>query len=129
MIASLPEALKQGPNQGALTYLNGRSAHSDIAIPLCQTVKELPNAHLYCSDTQNFRYVLAFTHGVVFGFAEGMEGVTLRLPPALVEQLIAQGAERRPAIGPEWVFLRLFGDRGFRAQLDALADAAFRTTL
>ncbi|UJJ58017.1 MULTISPECIES: hypothetical protein [Rhodanobacter] len=124
MIASLPEALQHGQNQKVLAYLAERSAHSDIAIPLWQAVKKLPNVRLYCSDRQNFGYVVVYVGTLAFGFAEGMGGVTLRLPPMIVEQLISQGAEHRSTIGPEWIFLRLFGNGGFQSQLATLAGIA-----
>jgi hypothetical protein len=124
MIASLPEALQQGQNQMVLAYLAGKSAHSDIAIPLWQAVKELPGVRLYCSDRDHFGYVVVYVGTLAFGFAEGMSGVTLRLPPMFAEQLISQGAEHRATLGPEWTFLRLFGNCGFESQLAKLAGLA-----
>lgn len=125
MITKPPEELMRGRNETVFAYLKGKSAHSDIAFPLGDAVQNLQDVSLYCSDLQNYGYVVVCANGVVFGFAEGMHGVALRLPKQVAVNALARGAEARPAIGPERTFFELFGDGGFEAELPALVREAF----
>jgi hypothetical protein len=111
--AGSPPSLKIDPeNCGALNHLRGLSAHSDIVIALMNALRNLPNADTYCPDYQNFGYVLAYTNAQIFAFAEGMHGVTLRLPPH--SGLAAMNAGAMPsAAGEHWYFFDLYGATGF----------------
>jgi hypothetical protein len=124
IIANPPEALKHGVNATAFAFLAGKSAHSDIASLLWGAVKDLQGVKIYCADKDNFGYVVVCTNDVAFAFAEGMQGVTVRLPPADIEQLITRGAQARSTIGPEWGFLPLYVDGGFESELRILAHRA-----
>ena len=128
MIATPTEDLTHGVNAAVFAFLAGKSAHSDIVSPLWTAVKDLPGARIYCADKQNFGYVVVCANCLAFAFAEGMHGVTLRLPPTDAEQLLAQGAETRPDIGPEWLFFPLFWHDNFQTGLEALASKAFAYT-
>lgn len=125
MIPEPPEELMRGLNQAVFSYLEGKSAHSDIAFPLGDAIQNLQGASLYGSDPQNYGYVVVCANGVVFGFAEGMHGVTLRLPKQAAANARDRGAEARPAVGSEWTFFKLFGDSGFEAELTTLVREAF----
>jgi len=114
-----------GPNQAVFLYLHGKSAHSDIVDVLWRAIKELPDLKVYCSDRNNFGYVVGCTNGLVFAYAAGMQGVGLRLPEKRVRALIAEGAEPCASVGPEWALLKLFGNGGFEHRLTAIAREAY----
>lgn len=124
MITKPPEEIMRSPNESVFAYLNGKSAHSDIGSALWNSIKDLPYVSGYCSDLQNYGYVVVCINGAVFGFAEGMRGVTFRLPNQIAVDTIARGAEVRSVVGSEWVFFKLFGNDGFETELAALAREA-----
>jgi hypothetical protein len=76
-----PNHRLQPTRSGGRQTLRGRSAHSDIVSPLWQAVKDLPGFSIYCADLPNYGYVVVSANARVFGFAEGIQGVTLRLSP------------------------------------------------
>lgn len=121
----LPPELTDGANAPVLAFLHGRSAHSDIALPLLAAVQGLPGVGVHCSDRERFGFVVAWAEGRVFAFAEGMQGVTLRLPVPVAAAMLSRGAQPRPELGPGWIFLGLHGAGGFEGQLPALAGTAF----
>jgi hypothetical protein len=103
-----PPTLSNDPaNRQALSHLRGTSAHSDIAAPLFEAARSLPNAETWCADPGRFGFVIAYVDGVVFAFAEGMHGLTLRLPSESATEAIAAGA-RNAQIGGDWWFFTLF---------------------
>jgi hypothetical protein len=114
MNAPLPPALDNDRNRAVLSHLDGLSAHSDVALPLCMAVRELPGAADYCPDPQAYGYVVAYANERIFAFAEGMHGLTLRLPPESVATAIGAGATASD-LGDSWYFFRLFGTGSFEA--------------
>jgi hypothetical protein len=77
----VPAPLSTAVNARVLAYLATRSAHSDIAGALAEAVEPLGDVQLFCPDSARYRYLLASTQSVVFGFA----------------------AEALPECGDEWV--------------------------
>jgi len=75
MAHDVPPELKTAINRTVLAHLDGTSAHSDIAQVLTDAVKPLGEVQLYCPNWHNYRYVVASTKGVIFGFAIGMNTV------------------------------------------------------
>lgn len=116
MNAPLPPALDHDRNRAVLSHLGGLSAHSDVALPLCMAVRELPGAADYCPDPQAYGYVVAYANERIFAFAEGMRGLTLRLPLESVATAIGAGATASD-LGDSWYFFRLFGAEGFDASI------------
>ena len=64
-----------------LTFVNGLSAHSDIADALLKSVEPLGDVQTYCPDPVQFKYVVVSTKGIIFGLAAGMNQVAFRLNP------------------------------------------------
>ena len=120
-----PASLMVGPNQAVFAHLHGKSAHSDTVQAFWTAIKDLPGVEVYCSDPNNFGYVVACSNELVFAYAEGMQGVALRLPEKRLRPLVAEGAESRESIAPEWVFLKLFGTGAFEKRLAGLAREAY----
>lgn len=93
--------------------LYGLGTHPDLIVRLWdELTTSLPEQ---CAWIINKRPVLVHpTSGIIFGYAEGTHAYTLRLPPTVYEEAIAQGATRVHAypdqtfdletVGPEWVF-------------------------
>ena len=108
MREQIPFVPDSAADRAVLAYLAGTSAHSDIAIPLCDAAQDLPGADIFCPDPHAFRYVLAHCAGRIFCFAEGMHAIGVRLSPDAREKACAEGAEPIPSLGPDWYSLRLF---------------------
>ncbi|MCM2505684.1 hypothetical protein NDN16_18635 [Aureimonas altamirensis] len=122
----LPEAFSNDVNRKALAFAMPRSAHGDVSGLLLQSVRPLPEAAIYCADPSAFRSVFVYRDNVVFAFAEGMKGVSLRMPEGSVADAIAQGAVDRGELGDGWVLLPLFAEDGrFLAELPILMRAAY----
>ncbi len=128
MNAPLPPALDNDRNRAVLSYLDGLSAHSDVALPLCMAVRELPGAASYCPNSDAYAYVVAYANERIFTFAEGMHGLTLRLPPESVATAIGAGATASD-VGDSWYFFRLFGTEGFDASIFDWISLACTNTL
>ena len=114
MNAPLPPALDNHRNRAVLSHLDGLSAHSDVALPLCMALRELPGAAGYCPDSEAYGYVIAYANERIFAFADGMHGLTLRLPAESAAAAIGAGATAS-VLGDSWYFFRLFGTAGFDA--------------
>ena len=113
----VPPALRIDANAAVLAFLHGKSAHSDVAVPLESAARDIEGVGIFCPDGQRFRYLLVYAETRVFGCAAGMHGVWLRLSgPARVAAL-REGAQLDPALGDDWLFFELFGSRGFLEQL------------
>ncbi|WP_266183357.1 hypothetical protein [Dyella humicola] len=126
MLTKLPRELVRRENELVLSYLDGKSAHSDIALPLVHAVRLLPNTQLYCSDRERFGYVVAYTNGTIFAFAEGMTSMALRLPLSEAGPAIDVGAEPASSAGDEWLTFKLFGASGWDGRLEAWCQIAHK---
>jgi hypothetical protein len=119
-----PDSLMHPPNEAVFAWLRGKSAHSDPAEALRRAAEALPDFGDFTPDGVRFAYYVVYRAGVVFGFVEGMLGVTLRLPPQRVDSLTARGATRVREFGDEWVFLKLYEKGGFDDELATLVREA-----
>lgn len=107
-----------------LAWLEGKSAHSDPAEALRRAAEGLPGFGDFTPDGASFAYYVVHRGPVIFGFVEGMNGATLRLPAARVAALAARGARCARHVGPDWVFLPLYVPGGFAGELPLLAREA-----
>lgn len=108
MREQIPFVPHSAADRAVLAHLAGTSAHSDIAMPLCDAAQDLPETEIFCPDPRAFRYVLAHRAGRIFCFAHGMRGIGVRLSPSAGARACAEGAEPLPELGPDWYFLPLF---------------------
>jgi hypothetical protein len=98
----MPARLVNRVNAPVLAYLGDRSAHSDIADVLHDAVRPLGDVQLFCPDPAGYRYVLAATNDVVFGFAVGQSTVAFRLDARMKARALATGAVACPECGDDW---------------------------
>ena len=99
----VPAPLSAAVNERVLAYLAPLSAHSDIATVLSDAVRPLGDVQLFCPDFARYRYLVASTQSVVFGFAAGSNTVAFRLDPRMKERALATGGEALPECGEDWV--------------------------
>ena len=104
----LPDELSAKKNHSVLEYISGLSAHSDVANALEIAIAPLGEAHTYCPDTDNYRYLIAYANDTVFSYAAGMRTVAFRLSPGFKQRAIETGGEAVNSIGNEWVAFKLF---------------------
>jgi hypothetical protein len=103
MALPVPPRLATGINERVLAHLRDLSAHSDIADVLLEAVQGLGDVEMFCPDAAAYRYLLASTNSVVFGFAVGMSTVAFRLDQRMKRRALATGGEAYPECGEEWV--------------------------
>lgn len=103
MAQGIPTNLAIRINERVLAHLQDLSAHSDIAEVLLKAVQPLGDVQLFCPDSAAYRYVLASTSGVVFGFAVGMDTVAFRLDERMKRRALATGGVAYPECGDDWV--------------------------
>jgi len=79
-------------------------AHSDVGSIVFALGKQIPGAHAYCPAARSFAYVVLHDESDrIFAIAFGQKGFGLRLAPASIDGAVAEGAERAPEIGADWV--------------------------
>lgn len=100
---SIPTHLAISINERVLAYLKDLSAHSDIVDVLLEAVQPLGDVEMFCPDHARYRYVLASTNRVAFGFAVGMSTVAFRLDERMRNRAVATGGIAYPECGDEWV--------------------------
>ena len=99
----VPSHLANSVNERVLAHLANLSAHSDIVDVLLEAVHPLGDVQMFCPDAASYRYVLAWTNRIVFGFAAGMDTVAFRLDHRMKSRAIATGGLPYAACGDEWV--------------------------
>jgi len=61
MAQNVPTELQTGINRQVLDHLEGLSAHSDVADALSAALKLLGDVQIFCTDWQQYRYLVAST--------------------------------------------------------------------
>ena len=102
MTKAIPPEFTSAVNQKVLAHLDGKSAHSDIAQVLMEAVKPLGDVQLFCPNWHDFRYVVASTKGVIFGFAIGMNTVAFRLDEKMKDRALLTGGTAYADCGDDW---------------------------
>jgi hypothetical protein len=125
MALNIPADLQRPVNQSVLRYLEGQSAHSDVAEALIQALKPLGDVQRFCPNPAQYRYVLASTRGIVFAVALGMAMISFRLDDRMRARALACGAEPLPDCGPDWVSFTLFRDDWPKTDLEFWARKAY----
>jgi len=91
-----------------MVFLQGKSAHSDVADVLVEAAVKLGDMQLYSSDPANYGYIVLTTQNVVFAAAYGMSRIGFRLDETLKGRALETGGLNATEVGPEWVTFELF---------------------
>ncbi|MBF0502391.1 MAG: hypothetical protein HQM09_19785 [Candidatus Riflebacteria bacterium] len=110
MILSIPNQLVISVNRQVLGYVDGKSAHSDVADALITALKPLGDVQLFCPNPHNYLYLIASTKGIIFALALGMNTIGVRLDERMKPRALASGGAPYPDCGNEWVSFTLFRD-------------------
>ena len=110
MTQKVPSQLQTSINRQVLDYVEGLSAHSDIAEALMGALKPLGDVLIFCPDWQQYRYVVASTKGIIIALALGMDTVAFRLDERMRARALASGGLPYAECGKEWVSFTLFRD-------------------
>jgi hypothetical protein len=125
MTRNIPAELQIGTNRQVLKYLDGLSAHSDVADALLTALRPLGDIQQFCPDWQKYRYVVASTKGIIMALAVGMNTVGFRLDERMKARALASGGAPYPECGNEWVSFTLFRDDWPRVDLEFWARKAY----
>jgi hypothetical protein len=128
MTEPLPTSLRDVKDQRLIHFLRRKQSHSDIGLPLLEAVDNLPRTTSFSTDPGNFGCIIACVGDRVFAFAEGMQGLTLRLSPASARTALADGA-RASEIGDGWYFFELFVQTRASKAINAWIARAHADTL
>ena len=63
----------------------------------------LGDVQTFCPDSASYRYVIASTKNIVFGFAVGISIVAFRLDKRMKDRALITGAANYPECGDDWV--------------------------
>ena len=126
MTGPLPPSVTVHPrNSGVLTFLDGKSSHSDNFEVLWKAIQGLPGAQMFSPDTQQYLYGVAATNNIVFGASFSMSHLLLRLPSHTHAPVIALGAVARPDVGDDWVALKLWFEPTFSGDVASWTRQAY----
>ncbi len=106
----IPDVLKHSRNEAVLEFIKDFSAHSDVAVVLEEAVARLGDVQTFCPDPLRYRYVLAFTKKIIFGFAMGSNMIAFRLNPLFKGRALETGGSDLSEPGPDWVSFVPFRD-------------------
>lgn len=104
----IPDTMYNQINRDVLAFLEGKSAHSDLASALFEAAGPLGDVRFYSSDPDNYGYVILAVEDVVFGVACGMSEVSFRLDETYKERALETGARDATELGPDWAAFRIF---------------------
>lgn len=125
MAQDIPVELRTSTNRQVLDYLEGLSAHSDVADALNAALKPLGDVQIFCPDWQQYRYVVASTKGIIIALAVGMNKTGFRLDERMKARALASGGVPYAECGPQWVSFALFRDDWPRVDLEFWARKAY----
>jgi hypothetical protein len=125
MTQKMPAELDASINQKVLSYLDGLSAHSDVAGALSAALKPLEDVQTFCPDWQQYRYVVASTKGIIIALAVGMDTIGFRLDERMKARALACGGVPYPECGDEWVSFKLFRDDWPKMDVEFWARKAY----
>lgn len=125
MARDIPLELDNDINRRVLDYVEGKSAHSDVADTLRTALKPLGDVQEFCPDPMQYRYVVASTVDIIFAYALGMNSVGFRLDERMKSRALVTGGVPHPECGPEWVMFQIFRDDWPKVDLEFWARKAY----
>ena len=125
MLQDIPRDLETLRNRPVLRHIERLSAHSDVVEALATALKPLGDVQIFCPDSQQYRYVVASTKGIIIALAVGMNTTGFRLDERMRSRALASGGVTFPECGPEWVSFALCRDDWPRIDLEFWARKAY----
>lgn len=125
MAQNVPAELQTSINQQVLDHLEDLSAHSDIAEALMGALEPLGDVQTFCPDCQQYRYVVAFTKGIVIALAVGMNTIGFRLDERMKARALASGGAPYAECGTQWVSFTLFRSDWPKVDIEFWARKAY----
>jgi len=125
MAQNVPAELQTSINRQVLDHLEGLSAHSDVAEALTAALEPLGDVQIFSPDSQQYRYVVASTKGIVIALAVGMNTTGFRLDERMKTRALASGAAPYPDCGDQWVSFALFRHEWPKVDLEFWARKAY----
>ena len=125
MAQNIPVELQTSTNRQVLDHLKGLSAHSDVAEALTAALQPLGDVQIFCPDSQQYRYVIASTKGIIIALAVGMNTIGFRLDERMKARALASGTVSNAECGPQWVSFTLFRSDWPRVDLEFWARKAY----
>jgi hypothetical protein len=110
MELKIPDNISTPWNKPVLDFVRDSSAHSDLTEALLNATKPLGDVQYFCPDPSRYRYLVASTNNIIFGFVIGMNSVTFRLNAPLNQRAVATGGNPVSELGEEWISFTLFRD-------------------
>lgn len=104
----LPASVYNDNNHDILTFIQDKSAHSDLVEVLVEAAAPLGDVQLYSPDPTNFGCAVLATQDVVFAVVCGMSQIGFRLDKAFKERALETGGVNATEVGPDWVEFELF---------------------
>jgi hypothetical protein len=104
----LPASVHNDKNYDVLMFLQGKSAHSDIADVLVEAAAPFGDVQLYSSDPANYGYIVLTTQSVVLAAAYGMSQIGFRLDETFKGRAMETGGLNAAEVGSDWVTFELF---------------------
>jgi len=103
MKQGIPDDILNRRNRPVLDFIQGSSAHSDVAEALLQAVKPLGDVQVFCPDPSEYGYVVVSTKGIIFGFSIGMDTIAFRLDTLFYQRALATGGTAITELNDKWV--------------------------
>jgi hypothetical protein len=125
MTRNIPAELETSINRQVLSHLDGLSAHSDVANALSAAFKSLGDVQMFCPDWQQYRYVVAYTKGVLIALAVGMDTTGFRFDERMKARALASEGVPYPECGDQWVSFTLFRDDWPKIDVEFWARKAY----
>ena len=125
MAQNVPAELQTSINRQVLAHLEGLSAHSDVVEALTVALQPLGDVQIFCPDSQQYRYVVASTKGIIIALAVGMDTIGFRLDERMKARALASGGVPYVGCGKEWVSFTLFRDDWPKIDVEFWARKAY----
>ncbi len=117
----IPRFLWTEANAPILEFVEGKSCHPDMFIPVEDLLSDLPSVGIFSPEPEVCRYVVWYRHDLIFAACTGMRRISLRLSPIFAAQSTALGLSK-PTEGLDgW-----HDFSPFREEFDDWALAAYR---
>jgi len=104
----LAASIHNDENHDILSFLQGKSAHSDVAEALVEAAESPGDVQFYSSEPANYGYVVLTTQDVVFAVAYGMSRIAFRLDETFKGRALETGGFDAVEAGPAWVAFEVF---------------------